>query len=70
MVSAKICGNLQVDAVVNETIEMFNISTDKTLQEGEFKKTIAEILESLNLTLGAKPIFVSTNFVIDEPLAS
>lgn len=63
--------NDEVDAIVREVIGMIKIEDGKMVfNEVEFKKTVSEVLESLSLRLGANPISVSSNLVIDEPLAS
>jgi len=49
---------------------MVNVDNRTIFNEREFKKTVTDILESLSLQLGANPISVSSNMVIDEPLAS
>ena len=52
---------------MDEVLEMVNVDDRYILNEPEFKKTVTDILESLSLQLGANPIFVSSNLVIDEP---
>ena len=61
---------LQVDAVVNEAFKMVNADGGTSVNEEEFKKTMAEILGCITLQLEGKPIFVSSNSVVNEPLAS
>ncbi|ONK71955.1 uncharacterized protein A4U43_C04F14120 [Asparagus officinalis] len=60
----------EIDAIVNEAIRMVNADDGKSMNEEEFKKLIAEILGCIMLQLEGRPIFVSSNSVVNEPLAS
>lgn len=60
----------EVDAIMNEAFRMVNVDDGKSVNEEEFKKIMAEILGFIMLQLESKPIFVSSNSVVNEPLAS
>lgn len=49
---------------------MVNADDGKSVNEEEFKKTMAEILGCIMLQLESKPIFVSSDSVVNEPLAT
>ena len=49
---------------------MVSAEDGKIMNEEEFKKTMAEILGCIMLQLEGKPIFVLSNSVVNEPLAS
>ena len=48
---------------------MVNADDGKSVNEEEFKKTMAKILGCIMLQLESKPIFVLSNSVVNEPLA-
>ncbi|WOL04329.1 hypothetical protein Cni_G13050 [Canna indica] len=60
----------QVDVLVSEAIGMINADDVKIVEESEFKKTLTEILGNIMLQLEGSPVFVSTNAVVNEPLAA
>ncbi|XP_072986332.1 uncharacterized protein [Typha latifolia] len=60
----------KVDAVVNEAFRIVNADDGKMIDEAEFKNLLTEILGSIMLQLEGNPIFVSSNSVVHEPLAS
>ncbi|KAF8083074.1 hypothetical protein N665_0792s0004 [Sinapis alba] len=60
----------QMDDMITEALKMVNGDDGKMVKEEEFKKTMAEILGSIMLQLEGKPISVSSNSVVHEPLTS
>lgn len=60
----------EVDTILNEAFRMVKADEGKSMNEEEFRKTMAEILGCIMLQLESNPIFVSSNSVVNEPLAS
>ncbi|XP_004230924.1 uncharacterized protein [Solanum lycopersicum] len=60
----------QMDKVIQEVCKMLDADDGKMVKEEEFKKLLTEILGSMMLQLEGKPVSVSTNSVVHEPLAS
>ncbi|XP_010555248.1 PREDICTED: uncharacterized protein LOC104824783 [Tarenaya hassleriana] len=60
----------QMDKVISGAVKMVDGDDGKMVKEEEFKKTMAEILGSIMLQLEGKPISVSSNSVVHEPLTS
>jgi len=60
----------QVDAVVNEAFKMAKADDGVAVDEAEFKKLLTEILGAIMLQLDGKPISVSTNTVVHEPMST
>jgi hypothetical protein len=60
----------QVDAVVNEAFKMAKADDRVAVDEAEFKKLLTEILGAIMLQLDGKPISVSTNTVVHEPMST
>jgi len=59
----------EVDAVVDESIKTAGVEEGKAADEAEFKKSLTDILRAIMLRLNDKPVFVSTNIVVHEPLS-
>ncbi|XP_068646112.1 uncharacterized protein [Aristolochia californica] len=60
----------QMDKVVEEVLIMVEADEGKPVEEEEFKKLMKEVLASVMLQLEGKPISVSANSVVHEPLGS
>ncbi|GMH02994.1 hypothetical protein Nepgr_004833 [Nepenthes gracilis] len=60
----------EMDKVTNDVFKMVDADDGKLVKEEEFKKLLAEILGSIMLQLEGNPISVSSNSVVQEPIAS
>lgn len=59
----------QVDAIVNEALSLID-QQKEILQQEQFKRAMADVLGGLMLQLEGKPISLSSNSVVHEPLTS
>ncbi|KAF3794920.1 hypothetical protein EJ110_NYTH04603 [Nymphaea thermarum] len=60
----------QMDAATAQVFEMVKAEEESTLNREEFNKLITEILTNLMLKLEGKPVTVSSNAVVNEPITS
>lgn len=60
----------EMDKVIADVFKMLDADDGNIVKEEEFKKLLVEILGSIMLQLDGKPISVSTNSVVHEPLAT
>jgi len=59
----------QMDELINNVLKMLEADDGKLVKEEEFKKLMVEILGNIMLQLEGKPLSVSANSVVHEPLA-
>ncbi|KAL3613998.1 hypothetical protein CASFOL_042072 [Castilleja foliolosa] len=60
----------QMDTIMSEALKMFDSGDGKKVKEDKFKKLITEVLGNIMLRLEGKPVLVSINSVVHEPIAS